>query len=267
LQVSAYYPQEEQADLTADLLIVFPLRLPLWIPRVALDAGEQALMYFRIFLSRSTDSDIEELRHHRNWATRLFRRIRLPLGYVTGPIAASILLLAIGAIGRQEVYKGTIGTFRNGPLAILAFTMALSYISTSVEASGLIRWLFFKILQRNGDGKKIYAYQYVLFAALGFLAGTDLVVTSGTKLVVAGPGGAPDLATPRAWYFCHFAGATIASPILVSSSLPNLIISGVFNIPYINWTANMVIPVLVRIFRIHVVHSLIEILSASTLHR
>ena len=48
---------------------------------------------------------------------------------------------------------------------------------------------------------------------------------------------------PRAWIHTQFAVANIASAILVSSNPTNLVLAGAFNIKFIHYTANMIVPV------------------------
>jgi Na+/H+ antiporter NhaD/arsenite permease-like protein len=49
---------------------------------------------------------------------------------------------------------------------------------------------------------------------------------------------------PRAWIHSQFSIANIASAILVSSNPTNLVLAGAFNIKFINYTANMIVPVI-----------------------
>ncbi|KAF8312939.1 hypothetical protein DL93DRAFT_2081614 [Clavulina sp. PMI_390] len=48
---------------------------------------------------------------------------------------------------------------------------------------------------------------------------------------------------PRAWIYAQFAAANVASAILVSSNPTNLVLSGAFDISYVTYTANMIVPV------------------------
>jgi Na+/H+ antiporter NhaD/arsenite permease-like protein len=50
---------------------------------------------------------------------------------------------------------------------------------------------------------------------------------------------------PRAWIFTQFSCANIASAILVSSNPTNLVLAGAFEITFIKYTANIIVPVLV----------------------
>lgn len=73
------------------------------------------------------------------------------------PLIADLFLLAILAIGRDEVKGGTLGAGNIHPLEIMVFFLTLAYIAISIDASGLIRYLAFKVLIWGGDnGRTLY---------------------------------------------------------------------------------------------------------------
>lgn len=89
------------------------------------------------------------------------------MDFSTAPIIADLFLLAILAIGRQEVHDGTVGADGISPIDIMVFFLTLAYIAISIDASGLIRWLAFKVLQKAGKaGHRLYFYLYTFFFAL-----------------------------------------------------------------------------------------------------
>lgn len=100
--------------------------------------------------------------------------LKFPMGFVTAPLIADLFLLAILAIGRQEVHGGTIGADNIQPIDIMAFFLTLAYIAISLDASGLIRWLAFKVLQRAGkNGRRLYFYLYAFFFGLASFVGNE----------------------------------------------------------------------------------------------
>jgi hypothetical protein len=52
----------------------------------------------------------------------------------------------------------------------------------------------------------------------------------------------PDVKNPRAWIYTQYAIANIATGFLVSSNPTNLVLAGAFDIRFISFTANMVMP-------------------------
>jgi Na+/H+ antiporter NhaD/arsenite permease-like protein len=79
------------------------------------------------------------------------------MNFVTAPLIADLFLLAISAIGRNEVKGGTIGQDNIFPIDIMAFFLTLAYIAISIDASGLIRYAAFRVLSWGGDnGRTLY---------------------------------------------------------------------------------------------------------------
>lgn len=155
-------------------------------------------------------------------------------------------MLAIKAIGRQEVHDGTIGANNISPIDIMLFFLSLAYIAISIDASGLIRYLAFRVLQWGGDvGHKLFFYLYAFFFGLASFIGNDPIILSGTAFLAYMTRVSSNIKHPRAWIFSQFAVANIASAILVSSNPTNLVLAGAFNIKFIDYTANMIVPVIV----------------------
>jgi Na+/H+ antiporter NhaD/arsenite permease-like protein len=171
-------------------------------------------------------------------------RINIPLNFVTAPLAADLFLLAILAIGRKEVHDGTLGADNISPIDIMAFFLTLAYIAISIDASGLIRWLAFKVLQKGGGvGHRLFFYLYAFFFGLGSFIGNDPIILSGTAFLAYMTRVSSNIVHPRAWIHSQFAVANIASAVLVSSNPTNLVLAGAFQIKFIVYTANMIVPV------------------------
>lgn len=175
-----------------------------------------------------------------------FVRFRFPMNFVTAPLVADLFLLAILAIGRKEVHDGTIGANGIAPYDIMLFFLSLAYIAISLDASGLIRWLAFKVLQKGGKvGHRLYFYLYVFFFSLTAFIGNDPIILSGTAFLSYMTRVSSNIKHPRAWIYTQFSVANIASAILVSSNPTNLVLAGAFQIRFIYYTANVIVPVIV----------------------
>jgi Na+/H+ antiporter NhaD/arsenite permease-like protein len=175
-----------------------------------------------------------------------FVKLSFPLNFVTVPLIADLFLLAIIAIGRQEVHDGTLGADGIVPIDIMAFFLTLAYIAISIDASGLIRFLAFKVLQKGGKvGHRLFFYLYAFFFGLGTFIGNDPIILSGTAFLAYMTRVSSNIVHPRAWIHSQFAVANIASAILVSSNPTNLVLAGAFQIKFIVYTANMIVPVVV----------------------
>ncbi|KAF9518505.1 hypothetical protein BS47DRAFT_259850 [Hydnum rufescens UP504] len=189
-------------------------------------------------------------------------KVLVPFNFITMPPIVVLLLLGIGTIGRKELHDGIIGAggyarrvcniastnrslvCRIKPIDIMALFLSLAYISLSLDASGLLRFLAFWVLKKGGSqGRRLYFLLYTFFFVSGLLIGNDPVILSGTAFLaymtrVAG------IIPPTAWIYAQFAVANISSAVLVSSNPTNLVLAGAFNISFIIYAVNVIIPVL-----------------------
>lgn len=221
----------------ADIVVLFPFHVPIYVPRWLSDTTLYGLRTLRIIPCRE-----KQPRDHDKPGS--FVRLNLPLNFVTAPLIADLFLLAILAIGRQEVHDGTIGADNISPIDIMAFFLTLAYIAISIDASGLIRYLAFKVLQKGGDvGHRLFFYLFAFFFGLGSFIGNDPIILSGTAFLAYMTRVSSNIVHPRAWIHSQFAVANIASAILVSSNPTNLVLAGAFEIKFIVYTANMIVPV------------------------
>lgn len=82
------------------MIVLFPFYIPIYLPRVVHNGILSVLRSLRIIpkrdrLARSTESQVTNSR---------FVRLRFHMGMITAPLIADLFLLAILAIGRQEVH-------------------------------------------------------------------------------------------------------------------------------------------------------------------
>lgn len=168
------------------------------------------------------------------------------MDFITAPIIADLFLLAILAIGREEVKGGTVGAQNIAPYDIMIFFLTLAYIAISVDASGLIRYLAFRVLQWGGEvGHRLFFYLYAFFFVVGGFIGNDPIILSGTAFLAYMTRVSSNIVHPRAWIHTQFAIANIASAILVSSNPTNLVLAGAFKIRFVDYTVNMIVPVVI----------------------
>jgi Na+/H+ antiporter NhaD/arsenite permease-like protein len=225
-----------------DLVVLFHFCIPLFVPAPLELALHDLLAALRVVQPRSR-SALRNVHHSHG-----FIRHSFPLNLVTAPIAACLFLLAIGAIGREEVRAGTIGAAHISPLDIMLFFITLAYIAISIDATGLIRWLAYRVLVwGRKSGGRLFFSLYAFFALIGTFIGNDPIILSGTPFLAYMTRVSQNIDHPRAWIFTQFAIANVVSAILVSSNPTNLVLAGAFQIKYIEYTANMVVPVVVTV--------------------
>lgn len=224
----------------ADIIVLFPFDVPVYLPRWVVNGFLDLSSAMRLTPRRARASA------ESNDKQGFLVKLKFPLNFVTAPLIADLFLLAILAIGRQEVHDGTIGANNIAPYDIMIFFLTLAYIAISVDASGLIRYLAFKVLQRGGKvGHRLFFYLYAFFFGLGTFIGNDPIILSGTAFLAYMTRVSSNIVHPRAWIHSQFAIANIASAILVSSNPTNLVLAGAFQIKFIVYTANMIVPVVV----------------------
>ncbi|KAG6361675.1 hypothetical protein INS49_009902 [Diaporthe citri] len=230
------------AFVATNLAVLFPFDVPVYLPRVLVEGISRLLRRLRVI---SPQDSQHGLQGYAMGKPKAFTRLLLPINFLTAPIIADLFLLAILAIGREEVAAGTIGAHHINPVDIMVFFITLAYIAISIDASGLIRYLAFKVLQWGGKaGHKLFVYLYTFFFALGSFIGNDPIILSGTPFLAYMTRVSSNIEHPRAWIHTQFAIANVASAILVSSNPTNLVLAGAFQIKFVEYTANMIVPVI-----------------------
>lgn len=236
----------------ANITVLFPSHIPIPVPLALYKVGVKCLVYLRVIPARR-DYDRRTPCHSKAddgcpevSPVKPFVWFRFPVNFVTGPLIADLFLLAIGTIGETEVRGGIAGSDNIVPYDILIFFFSLAYIAISIDASGLIRYLAFKVLQLGGKvGHRLFFFLYVFFFGLGSFIGNDPIILSGTAFLAYMTRVSSNIRHPRAWIHTQFAIANIASAILVSSNPTNLVLAGAFKIKFIDYTRDMVVPVVI----------------------
>ncbi|KAK0385970.1 hypothetical protein NLU13_7144 [Sarocladium strictum] len=226
-------------------IVLCPFPVPIYVPRTWADKVHDLLVKWRIIVSRHDHPTHVARRTSRlTGLPRRFIRYNFPMNFITAPLIADLFLLAVGAIGRREVKEGTIGSDNIKPYDIMIFFITLAYIAISIDASGLIRYLAFKVLQWGGRvGHRLFFYLYALWAVLSAAVGNDPVILSGTAFLAYMTRVSSNIVHPRAWIHSQFALANIGSAILVTSNPTNLVLAGAFEIKFVEYTAYMIVPV------------------------
>ncbi|KAM0698004.1 hypothetical protein Q7P36_002858 [Cladosporium allicinum] len=226
-----------------NIVVLFPFHVPVYIPRPWSNAFLDACSACRIISPRQDNAARATNTLDRKTPSR-FVVVHISISFSTAPLIADLFLLAILAIGRQEVHDGTVGANHINPIDIMVFFITLAYIAISIDASGLIRYLAFKVLQKGGkSGNRLFFYLYAFFFILGSFIGNDPIILSGTAFLAYMTRVSSNIEHPRAWIHTQFAIANIASAILVSSNPTNLVLAGAFQIKFVVYTANMIVPV------------------------
>ncbi|KAI0048829.1 hypothetical protein FA95DRAFT_1557582 [Auriscalpium vulgare] len=208
------------------IIIIFPFRVP--IPRAGIALAHEALVYCCI---------VEPAREP-------LHRVYLPVNFLTVPLFSVLLLLAAQVIDGTVVRRGVVGADGVQPLDIMALFISLAYISISLDATGLLRFLAFWVARKGGSsGRLLHFYLYAFFLVCGVIVGNDPVILSGTAFLayltrISG------ITPPTAWIFSQFTAANMASAVLVSSNPTNLVLSGAFSLSFLTYTSSLILPFL-----------------------
>ncbi|KAI8628144.1 hypothetical protein F5Y19DRAFT_438315 [Xylariaceae sp. FL1651] len=230
-----------------NLTVIFPFHFPLYVPYRIFHLIRARLVYLSHLLGKSRQNVPGEAGTGLS-SSKGFRRTSIPINFTTAPLAAVIFLLATTAMTPEELRSGILGSNNLVPLDIVAFALTIGYISGSVDASGLLRYMTFRVLQRYGDrGHRLYLYLYCLFFLAGSFFGNDPIIQMGMLVLTYMLKATANIESPRAWIFMQYAVVNIASTIFVSSGTTNVIVASAFNIGFAEYTANTVVPVTVTV--------------------
>ncbi|KAK1595438.1 putative arsenite transmembrane transporter protein [Colletotrichum navitas] len=224
--------------IITNTVVSFPFHILIPVPRVAWDVFLSVLARVRIIPLRDHAGPQED---GGRW-----KMLRWSISTIMAPVYACLFLLATLTIGRDEVHDGTVGSNNIEPYDVMIFFITLAYIAISIDASGLLKYLAFRVLKKAGaHGRLLFLYLFWFFFALGTAIGNDPIVLSGTAFLAYMIRASSNIASARAWIFSQFAVANISSAILVSSNPTNLVLAAAFQIKFIDYTANMIVPVII----------------------
>ncbi|KAK3315588.1 hypothetical protein B0H66DRAFT_628783 [Apodospora peruviana] len=224
--------------ITNIIVIATSAHIPIYVYRPLFDAFFKLFVILR-FIPPRLDGDRDSGR---------FVRLKFPVDMRTVPLTSVLFLLSVSAIGQKEVREGTLGANNISPIDIVVFAFTMGYITTSIAASGFIRWATFKVTQAYGEsGHRLFFFLYLAFFIIGCVFGNDAVIYMGVVFVSSLSHLSSNIVHPRAWIHMQFAISNISSAILVSSNTTNVVIAQAFQIGFGEYTANVVVPVVVTV--------------------
>ena len=120
------------------------------------------------------------------------------LNFITVPLLSVLILLASGVFTGRTVRDGIVGTSGIQPLNIMALFISLvrtqtililccdtqffsiqAYISISLDATGLFRFLAFWVASKGGSsGQRLFTYLYLFFLLCGVVVGNVSAIYS-----------------------------------------------------------------------------------------
>ncbi|OCB91636.1 Chalcone-flavanone isomerase [Sanghuangporus baumii] len=235
--------------LLTNLVGVFPLYMTIPLPASFASLTAKLAEILRLCIPSQTCCHLHPSLCKSDASTQHKRKIRwyrIAINFQTAPLVAVLLLLATRILDGHDVKEGIVGSDSSGiqPLDIMALFVSLAYLSISLDATGLFRFLAFWVVRKGGSsGRRLYLYLYIFFFISGIFVGNDPVVLFGTPFLayfsrVSG------IVPPTAWIFAQFATANMSSAVLPSSNLTNLVLTGAFSYSFISFAAHTILPTL-----------------------
>ncbi|KAL5518613.1 hypothetical protein ACEPAH_296 [Sanghuangporus vaninii] len=235
--------------LLTNLVGVFPLYMIIPLPASFASLTAKLAEILRLCIPSQTCCHLHPSFCKSDASTQPKRKIhwyRIVINFQTAPLAAVLLLLATQILNGHDVREGIVGSDSSGiqPLDIMALFMSLAYLSISLDATGLFRFLAFWVVRKGGSsGGRLYLYLYIFFFISGIFVGNDPVVLFGTPFLVYFSR-VSGIVPPTAWIFAQFATANMSSAVLPSSNLTNLVLTGAFSYSFISFAAHTILPTL-----------------------
>jgi len=231
----------------SNIIVIFPFRVPL--PRIVASVSHNILVKFRV-VPHTSESP---------------RRSYLPINFITGPIISVLCLLAASSIDGAVLRRGILGADGVQPISIMMLFISLAYLSISLDATGLLRFLALWVAKKGGtSGPRLHFYLYLFFLVCATAVGNDPVVLSGTTFLayltrVLG------IVPPTAWIFSQFVAANMASAVLISSNPTNLVLSGAFSLSFVTYTSSVILSFLVAAMMVYLYLSMVLFRSAESI--
>ncbi|EQL38290.1 hypothetical protein BDFG_00651 [Blastomyces dermatitidis ATCC 26199] len=225
-----------------DIVVLAPFHIPILIPRQLVETVVDALSALRIIPPRKAQyqqdpaadgEDVDDDQNGKSQAQGLSTMefshefCNCALDRRSFPAGHSCYWSRRG----PQWYGGTLGANNISPLDTMAFFITLAYIAISIGSSGLIRFLAFKGLQKGGKvGHRLFFYLYAFFFGLGSFIGNDPIVLSGLPIsFILEPGSTHNSRWPTS---------------RLQFSSPPTRLTQSFEIKFIVYTANMIVPVI-----------------------
>lgn len=154
-----------------------------------------------------------------------------------------LLTLAVGAVSLEQ-FTSTL-RFLFAPVVTIVSLIALTLIA---EQTGLFRVLAFHIARRAaGDGRKLFAYIFIIGTATGTLFTNDAAVLIFTPLVwrLIEDAGQDDWteANKVPFYFAVLYVANLVGALLISNPI-NIVVANLFSISFAEYARWMLLPAL-----------------------
>lgn len=177
-------------------------------------------------------------------ALRPFRIGRIPIDIATGALLILAVLFAFRLIDLETIRRGVIGDDRMRPWEIVVIFFTVAYVSISVDVTGILDFIAYKIVRRAGAaGVRLFVFFYLFACLLTAFTSNDIVILTLTPIIFYLGNHARLNVLPL--LFAEFFGANTLSMLLYIGNPTNIIVGNALNIGFFEFTKVMWFPTLV----------------------
>lgn len=171
---------------------------------------------------------------------------RVRLDILTVPLLVLLVLFLSGEISADTIRLGVLGTGGLHPWEILVIFFTTAYVSVSVDVSGVLDWLAFKVIRRSrGNGLRLFVFFYLFSCVLTVFTSNDIVILILTPIIFYLGRHAELNVLPL--LFAEYFGANTASMLLLIGNPTNVIVGSALRISFAEFTRVMWFPTLTAI--------------------
>jgi arsenical pump membrane protein len=174
-------------------------------------------------------------------AIRPFKMGKFPINLATGSVLSLAVLLIFQIIDTETIRLGILGNNQLKPWEIIVIFFTVAYVSISVDVTGILDYMAYKIVQKTkGNGTKLFFFFYLFACVLTIFTSNDIVILTLTPIIFYLGKHAKLNVIPL--LFAEFFGANTLSMLLYIGNPTNIIVGNALGLGFLEYTTIMWIP-------------------------
>jgi len=173
-----------------------------------------------------------------------FKIGRVPINITTSSLISLVLLFSFQIIDLEMIKIGVLGNNQIKPWEIIVIFFTLAYISVSLDVTGFLDYLSYKVVHKSkGDGIKLFIVFYLFACFLTIFTSNDIIILTLTPIIFYLGKHSNINIIPL--LFANFFGANTLSSLLYIGNKTNIIIGNALNLGFLEYTKIMWVPTIV----------------------
>lgn len=173
-----------------------------------------------------------------------FKIKKIPINIATGPIFIMLIFLLLQIIDINTIKLGILGNDQLKPWEIIIIFFTVAYISISLDVTGILDFLAYKIVRKaKNNGIKLFFFFYLFACLLTIFTSNDIVILTLTPIIFYLGKHAKLNTIPL--LFAEFFGANTLSMLLYIGNPTNIIIGNTLGLGFLEYTKIMLLPTLI----------------------